>query len=103
VTTWIVVGFVAAGSYLLRASMLVVIGRSGAPWWLDRALDRALPLAAPAVVAALVAPALLTPDGAESGRHLLAVAAAGFVAWRTRSIPLTLLTGLGLATLGALL
>lgn len=101
-TTWIVVGLVALGSYLMRASLLVLVGRTGAPPW----LERALPLVGPAVIAALVAPALLPPGGVtgpDSGRHLLAVAAAGFVAWRTRSIPLTLVTGLGIATLGAVL
>lgn len=99
-TAWIVVGVVAAGTYAMRASLIMLIGRTGTPAW----LDRALPFAGPAVIAALVAPALLAPSGSVDliGLRFVAALVAGVVAWRTHSIPLTLLAGLGIVSLGAL-
>ncbi len=48
-----------------------------------------------AILAALIAPAALMPDGRlETGARALAVALGGLVAWRTRNVLLTILTGM---------
>lgn len=88
--------FVAAGlgTYLLRASLVVLLGRvTVAP-----PVERSLRYIAPAVLAAIVAPALLLDgDGGLQVLDLRVVAgvAAGLAAWRWRTIPATLAAGLG--------
>jgi branched-subunit amino acid transport protein len=82
------------GTYLLRASLIVLLGRVTVPV----ALERSFRYIAPAVLAAIVAPALLL-DG--EGRldvldvRVAAGVAAGLAAWRWRTIPATLAAGLG--------
>lgn len=88
--------FVAAGigTYLLRASLVLVLGRVAVP----ARLERSFRYIAPAVLAAIVAPALLLDDtGAVSVLDLrvLAGLAAGLAAWRWRTIPAALAAGLG--------
>lgn len=83
---------VGVGTYLTRLSMVVALDRITLG---DRA-ERALGLIPPAVLAALVAQTLVL-DG-DAVRSLSswhpAAAAAALVAWRTRSIGWTLLTGM---------
>ena len=84
---------VAIGSYLIRISMVVALGRIT----LTDRVQRMLSLIGPAVLAALVAQLLLL-HGQELRNldqwHLAAVAAAG-VAWWRKSIAWTLGAGMG--------
>lgn len=96
--------FVVAGvgTYLLRASLVVLLGRVTVPG----ALERSFRYIAPAVLAAIVAPALLFD--AEGRLDVLDVrvaagVAAGLAAWRWRTIPATLAAGLGVYWLVTLL
>ena len=90
---------VALGTYLIRVSMILALGRIT----LSERTRRALSLIAPAVLAALVAQTLLL-DGSELRSfdqwHLAALAAAATAYW-TRSIAWAL--GAGMASLWLLL
>ena len=90
------------GTYLLRASLVVLLGRVTVP----ARLERSFRYIAPAVLAAIVAPALLldasgTPDVLDV--RVLAGVAAAVAAWRWRTIPATLAAGLGVFWLVTLL
>ena len=90
---------VAIGTYLIRASMILALGRIT----LSPRVERALSLIGPAVLAALVAQ-LLVLDGQDIrsfDQWHLAAAAAGMVAFWTKSIGWTL--GAGMASLWLLL
>jgi branched-subunit amino acid transport protein len=77
VTTWLVFLAVAAGTYVIRASMLVgLAGRR-----LPAAVQSRLSLAGPAAMAALVVSSVLTGSGGVHGAELIACGA-GFVAVR---------------------
>lgn len=93
---------VGVGTYLIRVSMVVALGRIT----LTARAERALSLIPPAVLGALVAQTLLLEgDGIRdlSTWHPAALAAA-LVAWRTRSIGWTLVAGMAvLWTLEALI
>lgn len=90
---WVVVGAVGAGTYLIRASFLLVAHRMPHVPPAVRELLRMIPAAA---LAALVAPALLRVDGAFQpwNPRLLAGLVALVVAWWTRSILATIAVGL---------
>jgi branched-subunit amino acid transport protein len=78
----------------MRASFIVTAHRlTTVPLWADRIL-RQIP---PAALAALVLPALVRPEGEVdvTQPRLWVGLVAGFVAWRTRSVLLTLVVGLG--------
>lgn len=82
------------GTYMLRASLVVLLGRVT----VAARLERSFRYIAPAVLAAIVAPALLlgeagTPDVVDV--RVLAGVAAVLAAWRWRTIPATLAAGLG--------
>ena len=94
-TVWITIVLAAIGTYALRASFLAAARRLvDLPPLADRIL-RQIP---PAVLAALVLPSLVRPDGDLDlwQPRLLAGAVAALVSWRTRSIALTLVVGMGL-------
>ncbi len=77
---WLVISIIAAGTYLMRASMFVVFGGRDLPAWVNRPMT----LVAPAAVAALVSSTLTVDAGAVSmpaAAELLAVVA-GFAAVR---------------------
>lgn len=81
----------AAGTYLIRVSMVVALGRLE----LSDRVERALRLVAPAVLAALVAQTLFLDDGelrAWSAWYP-AAAIAAVTAWRTRSTSWALVAG----------
>lgn len=83
-----------AGTYLLRASLVVLLGRVTVP----ARLERSFRYIAPAVLAAIVAPALLLDDAGAPDLldvSVLAGIAAVLAAWRWRTIPATLAAGLG--------
>ena len=91
---WIAILLGGAGTYAMRASFIVTAHRlATVPPWADRVL-RQIP---PAALAALVLPALVRPEGEVdlTQPRLWVGLLAGIVAWRTRSVLLTLLVGLG--------
>ena len=91
---WLVIVGVGAVSLLLRASSLVLLrGRTLPPGLLG-----SLGLVPAAVLSALVVPELLVHGGdfRPLGPRLVAGAAAGLIAWKTRNVLWTLLGGLGL-------
>ena len=91
---WAVILLSGAGTFAMRASFLVAANRvANVPQGVQRLL-RQIP---PAALASLVLPALVRPHGSfdlAQGRLVAGVLAA-LVAWRTRSVALTLVVGLG--------
>jgi branched-subunit amino acid transport protein len=91
---WAVIVLSGAGTFAMRASFLAAANRvTNVPQGIRRLL-RQIP---PAALASLVVPALVRPHGSFNllqGR-LAAGALAALVAWRTRSVALTLVIGLG--------
>lgn len=81
------------GTYLMRGSLVVLLGRVAIP----ARVERSFRYIAPAVLAAIVAPALLVTDAglAPFDARVAAGLAAGLAAWRWRTIPATLVAGLG--------
>jgi branched-subunit amino acid transport protein len=84
----------AAVTFLLRIVPLAVLTRVPFPGWLERWLR----LVPGAVLAASLAQSLLVREGgidlSPTNLSLLAAAPALAVAWRTRSVVLTMLTGM---------
>jgi branched-subunit amino acid transport protein len=78
----------------IRLSFIVFFGRQPMPDWLRRGL-RFVP---PAVLSAIIFPEILIRDGkvalSLSNPRLLAGVLAALVAWRTRSMLLTILAGM---------
>ena len=91
---WAVIVLSGAGTFAMRASFLAAANRvTNVPPRIRRLL-RQIP---PAALASLVVPALVRPHGSldlVQGRLAAGVLAA-LVAWRTRSVALTLVIGLG--------
>jgi branched-subunit amino acid transport protein len=90
---WVVAVIAGAGTFLTRASLLVLARRLTDLPDMLRVVLRMIP---PAVLAAIVAPAVLRPEGplALLQPRLLAALVAIVVAWRTRSMLWTLLVGM---------
>jgi branched-subunit amino acid transport protein len=92
---WLLLFAMGAVTFLSRVSMIALLGRIEIPGIVRRAL-RYVP---PAVLSAIIAPALLRPAGpldlSLSNVRLLAGLAATLVAWRTRSVILTVVVGMG--------
>jgi branched-subunit amino acid transport protein len=99
-TLWLAVAGAGAITFALRLSFIALLGRIEIPPLLGSAL-RFVPAA---VFTAVVIPLLFYVNGAMevsiSNERLLAGIAAVLIAWRTRSVPLTLVGGM--ATLWAL-
>lgn len=93
---WLLFGLIGLGTFALRFSFIYFFGRIEMPAWLRRAL-RYVPAS---VLAALVVPALTHPTGvfdvSLSNVRLLAGLGAAVVAWRTRNVLWTLVTGMAL-------
>lgn len=90
---WTVILVSGAGTYAMRASFLAAAHRlTEVPPGVARVL-RQIP---PAVLAALVLPALVRAEGRLDLLHprLAAGVLAALVAWRTRSVGLTLVAGM---------
>jgi branched-subunit amino acid transport protein len=80
----------AAVTYLTRYTMIAMLGRE-----LPAPLARWLRHVPVAVLAALIAPAALAPEGGlEFGQHAWAAAVGALVAWRTRSVWMTIVGGI---------
>jgi branched-subunit amino acid transport protein len=93
-TLWLTIAGVAAVTFALRISFIVLLGRVEVPPFLERAL-RYVPAA---VLTAVVIPLLFYANGALDislgNERLLAGLAAALICWRTRSVPLTLIGGM---------
>jgi len=93
-TLWLAVAGAGAITFVLRLSFIALLGRIEIPIVLSRAL-RFVPAA---VFTAVVVPLLFYVDGALEvslgNERLLAGLAAALFAWRTRSVPLTLVGGM---------
>jgi branched-subunit amino acid transport protein len=91
-TAIVVFAAIGIGTYLFRASMLLVLGERALPAWFDNALA----LVGPAAIAALVASAAFTSDGRVEALplgELVAIAAGFFVVRRTGNVLHALLVG----------
>jgi branched-subunit amino acid transport protein len=92
VSAWPVIVAMAAVTYALRVAPLVVVSDR-----LGTALERWLRYLPPALFAALIVPSLLAPAGAvQTGPRLWAGLVGLAIGWRTRSIPATIIVGLGM-------
>ncbi len=96
---WLVMLLGGLLTYGMRLSFIYLLGRFELPEILRRAL-RFIP---PAVLSAIIAPELLLPDNRldfSPGNHrLIAGLVAVLVAWRTRSMLVTILVGFGVLLL----
>ncbi len=102
-SAWWVIALCGVGTYALRASMFVVVGRRRLPV----ALERAMGLVGPAAISALLAAMVLTSGGQVSPApvaELVAVGAGFVVVRRTGNVVHAFAVGLpvvwGLAALG---
>ena len=100
---WLTIAVAGAGTFAIRLSWLA-LARPGA---IPRAAREALRFVMPAVLAAIIAPAVLyAGDDADisvdvaGNERILAAVVSALVAWATRSIWLTI--GTGMAALWAL-
>lgn len=91
---WLVVVGMGVVTFALRLSFIALISRIEMP----QLLQRALPLIPAAVLSALIVSALIYDEGAiaisAGNERLLAGALAAVVAWRTRSMVLTIVVGM---------
>lgn len=92
---WAAILISGAGTYAMRASFLAFAHRMAT---VPPALARVLRQIPPAALAAIVLPALLRPEGRFDlfQPTLLAGVVAALVAWRTRSLGLTVVLGIAL-------
>lgn len=83
-------------TFAVRYPVLALVGKIPLP---DRVFQ-ALRYVPPAVLAAIIVPAVLLPEGRETifispmNARLVAALAAGLVAWRTKSLLVTILVGM---------
>ena len=93
--------FVGLGTYLSRASFILLLGNRAVPERVEKALRNV----GPAVLAGLVASLLVGGDGFSGLRpspELVALVAATLIAWRTRNMTWTLVSGMAIVwVLGA--
>lgn len=91
---WIVIALAGAGTYLIRASMLLAARRVAT---LPAPVREALRMIPPAALAAIAAPALFRPEGPIdlANPRLAAGVVAGIVAWSTKSLLATIAVGVG--------
>jgi branched-subunit amino acid transport protein len=91
---WLIMILSGLVTYGIRLSFIQLFGKIEVPLWLGRAL-RFVP---PAVLSAIVFPELLMPSGtldiSLSNLRLLAGVLAGYVAWRTKNVVLTIAVGM---------
>jgi branched-subunit amino acid transport protein len=100
---WVVLAAGGLATYLTRLSF-IALAHCGTP---PERVSRPLRFVPTAVLSALILPAVVTPQGSlEFGMampRVLAAAAAVVVAWRTRSVLLTLVVGMGVLWLATAL
>jgi branched-subunit amino acid transport protein len=94
-TLWVTLLGAGVVTFALRLSLIALLGRIEVPPFLERAL-KYVPAA---VLTAIVIPLLIYQDGALDvslgNERLLAGLVAAGICWRTRSVPLTLIGGMG--------
>ena len=93
-TAWLIVVGMGVITYLIRLSLIALLGRMDVP----PIIQRALRLVPPAVLSAIIFPELLSPGGtldvSLSNVRLLAGILAAVVAWRTKNVLLTIAVGM---------
>ncbi len=91
---WLTIIAIGLATYAIRLSFIYLFGRMDVP----DILRRALFYVPPAVLSAIVFPELLFPGGVLNfslgNARLLAGLLAALVAWRTKNVLLTLLSGM---------
>lgn len=91
---WLIIVGMGVTTLAIRLSMILLLGKVHLP----DAVVRGLRFVPPAVFSALIAPALVRPQGpvalSASNPYLLAGLLAAAVAWRSRSMLLTLAAGM---------
>lgn len=94
-TFWFVIIAVGALTYLSRLSFIALFARQRMPSLVARAL-RYVPAAmlTAIVVSAVVLGGAGDPDAAPAGAKAMAATVAALVAWRTRSVVATIVTGM---------
>ncbi len=96
ISLWLLFLAIGLGTFSLRFSFIYLFGKITMPEWLRRAL-KYVPAA---VLAALVFPALTHPAGtldiSLNNLRLLAGLGGAIVAWKTRNVLWTLITGMAL-------
>ena len=99
-STWLILLAMAIVTYATRALPLLSPWREPHP-----SLQRVLRYLPPAIFAALIVPPIVMPGGSrmELGLTLWAGLVGAAVAWRTRSMALTIVAGLGTFSLISLL
>lgn len=95
---WIMIVGMVLVTYSVRLSVIALLGSTGLP----PVLQRALRFVPPAALSAIIAPALIMPSGSVDvvNTRLLAGVVAAAVAWRTRSTLLPI--GVGMVLLWVL-
>jgi branched-subunit amino acid transport protein len=93
-TVWLIMLGLAVGTFLIRVSFILVLsGREVHPL-----VARALRFVPASILSALVVPQILTHNNSLhislDNPQLAAGIVAGVVAWRTRNVPLTILSGM---------
>jgi len=92
--TWLIVIGMGIVTYLIRLSLIALLGRIDVPLIVQRAL-RFVP---PAVLSAIIFPEMFSPAGSLDislgNVRLLAGLLAAVVAWRTKNVLLTIATGM---------
>ena len=87
---WLIFAGMAAVTYFTRYAMLAWLGGD-----MPDLLRRWLRYVPPAVLAALIVPAALAPQGQiQIGLPAVALLVGGVVAWRTRNVLATIISGL---------
>ena len=93
-TIWLIMIGLAIGTFLIRLSFIQLLGQRGMPPLLAKSL-RFIPAS---ILSALVVPQILTRNNALqisfANPQLLAGIVAGLVAWRTRNVVLTIVSGM---------
>lgn len=93
ISLWLIIVAVGLGTFLIRFSFIWVLGRGK----VHPTLQRLLQFVPPAVLAALIMPSfIISPQGVVSlsNARLWAGLIAALVAWKTKSVVLTIVTGL---------
>jgi branched-subunit amino acid transport protein len=93
-TVWVIMLGLAVGTFLLRSSFILVLGEHE----VHPLMERALRFVPASVLFALVVPEILSRHTAvlvsPQNPQLVAGIAAGIVAWRSKSVVLTILVGM---------
>ncbi|MCL1594724.1 MAG: AzlD domain-containing protein [Actinomycetia bacterium] len=92
-TAWIVVVIAGLATFGMRFVFIGLFGEIAVPAWLERGLR----YIAPSVLAAITLPAIVAPGGAlnVASPFLPAAIIGGLAAWRTKSIGVSIVVGLG--------